>query len=610
MALKAIYRFRNPDSTQEMNQRFMDLVQKGVFIGGAINTISGQLKVQIMPFSAASRDGMIILESEFTTHTIPSGQTSYLVLRAIYQTDNDPTLQYEILESNAYNTDIQKDYLIVFCVLTVPVGATEIITSNINTSSRHEIDPLKRANVRGVISSISLLPSTGNRAGDSYWVTDGSGDVPAVYCFNGVTFVNVTQSTSIASELALHRSNAFSNEVHLTDNQALAAAGTFGTPNDTNRYVTSTDPRVPSQDENDALLGSDGSPSTTNRYITQYKVFAHQAEYVYASVPTKIELPAADGPFYVGRAGLGTPVQWFSLYDSNEDREYTTSKREIVKLENIYTDSNFTLPLNPTTDPRVDTDGFFTGASLWILTNLNPDTGLRILYGKRGNLKDIKVNAFIERGPKSAQLDRRLSGIPFLQQQFQVTTPSQSTFVTTSFSFVADNAICDLIVKQNGVVQIQDDFSVGEDKVIVTGTNDRIDFIDPVLFVGAATIPAGTYTPTALATAVQTQLNANSTTLFSCSYDFLSNKFTIANTDGSFSLKWSTGVNASRTIGRELGFDVSSDNSGGITYTGTSEAYYKGYVHYRKLNSTTIEFVSGKEPPRNAHIEIMKLLNY
>ena len=610
MAIKAIYRFRNPDSTQEMNQRFQDLIQKGIFIGGTVTPIAGQLKVQTTPFSAASRDGMIVAESSYINHTIPAGQTSYLVLRARYRTDNDPTLTYEVLESNAYNIDPEKDYLIVFCVLAVPTGATEIIASQINITSRHEIDAVKRLNIRGVITTISLLPASGSRPGDSYLITDGTGDVPAMYAFNGVTWVNITQSTAIASELALHRSNAFSNEIHLTDNQALAAAGTYGTPNDTNRYVTSTDPRIPSQDENDALQGSDGAPSNTNRYVTQAKVFATQAEYVYASTPVKIELPAAQGPFYVGTGGLGTPVVWFSLYDTNEDREYTTTKREIVKLEGIFTDSNYTVPLNPSINSNVDSNGFFVGNSLWILTNISPDSGLRILYGKKGTLADISVKTFIERGPKTAQLDRRLSGMPFLNQQFMVTALSQASFVATAFSFIADNAICDIIVKQNGVVQTQDDFSVGESKVIVAGVNDKIDFRDPVLFDGVATIPPGSYAPAVLATTVQTQLNASSTTVFVCTYDPLHNKFTIVNNNGSFTIKWATGVNAASTIGGELGFDVTVDDSGSTTYTSNYEAYYKGYVQYRKLTSTTIEFVAGKEPPRNAHIEIMKLLNY
>ena len=610
MAIKAIYRFRNPDSTQEMNQRFRDLIQKGIFIGGNVTPIVGQLKVQTTPFSAASLDGMIVIESSYVNHTIPAGQTSYLVLRARYLTDNDPVLTYEVLESNAYNTDPEKAYLIVFCVLAVPTGATAVIASHINTTSRHEIDTVKRLNLRGVITGISLLPASGSRPGDTYLITDGSGDVPAMYTFNGVTWVNITQSTAIAAELALHRSNAFSNEIHLTDNQALAAAGTFGTPNDTNRYVTSTDPRLPTQDENDALAGSDGAPSDINRYVTQAKVFATQSEYVYASTPVKIELPAAQGPFYVGKGGLGTPVAWFSLYDTNEDREYTTTKRELVKLEGVFTDANFTVPLNPTINPNVDVDGFFVGASLWILTNINPDSGLRVLYGKKGSLKDISVKAFIERGPKTAQLDRRLSGMPFLNQQFMVTALSQSTFIATAFSFISDNAICDIIVKQNGVIQTQDDFSVGEDKTIVVGVNDKIDFRDPVLFDGVATIPPGSYAPAALATMVQTQLNASSTTVFVCTYDPLRNKFTISNNNGSFTIKWSTGTNAASTIGGELGFDVSADDSGSTTYTSNYEAYYKGYVQYRKLTSTTIEFVSGKEPPHNAHIEIMKLLNY
>jgi hypothetical protein len=54
----------------------------------------------------------------------------------------------------------------------------------------------------------------------------------------------------------------------LTPGQLAALSGTNGTPSDTNRYITDSDPRVPTLAENEALVGTDGVPSTSNRYIT------------------------------------------------------------------------------------------------------------------------------------------------------------------------------------------------------------------------------------------------------------------------------------------------------------------------------------------------------
>lgn len=47
-----------------------------------------------------------------------------------------------------------------------------------------------------------------------------------------------------------------------------ALQGTNGPPSDTNRYVTDSDLRLPTLDENDALQGTDGAPSAANRYVT------------------------------------------------------------------------------------------------------------------------------------------------------------------------------------------------------------------------------------------------------------------------------------------------------------------------------------------------------
>jgi hypothetical protein len=47
-----------------------------------------------------------------------------------------------------------------------------------------------------------------------------------------------------------------------------ALAGAYGTPSSSNKFVTDSDPRIPSQGENDALVGTSGTPSSTNKYVT------------------------------------------------------------------------------------------------------------------------------------------------------------------------------------------------------------------------------------------------------------------------------------------------------------------------------------------------------
>ncbi len=54
----------------------------------------------------------------------------------------------------------------------------------------------------------------------------------------------------------------------ISADQSDALDGTDGTPSSTNKYVTDSDDRIPSQDENDALAGTDGTPSASNKYVT------------------------------------------------------------------------------------------------------------------------------------------------------------------------------------------------------------------------------------------------------------------------------------------------------------------------------------------------------
>lgn len=100
--------------------------------------------------------------------------------------------------------------------------------------------------------------------------------------------------------------------------------------------------------------------------------------------------------------------------------------------------------------------------------------------------------------------------------------------------------------------------------VVVANFNDRLDFNDGSD--RAAVLTAGTYTGTALATHIQTQMNAVSSG-YTVGYGTVSsNKFTISRATN-FTLKWSTGTNVLRSIGKCLGFVVTSDDSGTNTYT-------------------------------------------
>ena len=108
--------------------------------------------------------------------------------------------------------------------------------------------------------------------------------------------------------------------------------------------------------------------------------------------------------------------------------------------------------------------------------------------------------------------------------------------------------------------------------VIQTGVNQDIDFSDGV--VRSATVTAGTYTSTTLATEIQTQMDAASTDTITCTYSTTTGKWTIASDGGTFELLWDTGASSATSIGAAIGFDTSADDTGSTSYTGADIAIH------------------------------------
>lgn len=112
--------------------------------------------------------------------------------------------------------------------------------------------------------------------------------------------------------------------------------------------------------------------------------------------------------------------------------------------------------------------------------------------------------------------------------------------------------------------------SIGWD---VDANNGKLDFNNGSNL--TATIASGNYAAGAdLATAVQTALTAAyGTGVWTVTYSPSTHKFTITHSLTAFVLKWSTGTNAAISIGKDLGFDTSSDSGSSTTQTGANAVY-------------------------------------
>jgi hypothetical protein len=107
--------------------------------------------------------------------------------------------------------------------------------------------------------------------------------------------------------------------------------------------------------------------------------------------------------------------------------------------------------------------------------------------------------------------------------------------------------------------------------------NENLDFTEGTSGAAVAVIPSGNYaTGALLATAITAAMNAAATdNTYLVTYDGVTNKFTIARATGvdTIDLNWSTGPNAAFSIGLDIGFDVSSDDTGLTSYLADSASF-------------------------------------
>jgi hypothetical protein len=115
---------------------------------------------------------------------------------------------------------------------------------------------------------------------------------------------------------------------------------------------------------------------------------------------------------------------------------------------------------------------------------------------------------------------------------------------------------------------------------IISGHNDKLDFTEGVTGAAVATITEGNYpTGDALADEIETQMNYEATdNTYTVTYESTGSdayKFVITRATGSetIDLDWYDGPNASDTIGPDIGFAVTADDTGGTEYIADNESY-------------------------------------
>ena len=380
----------NADSTEQLNLPTKTTFAPGIVSDGLLVPVSGQLQVTVGLFTAVTADGCIATSDSGVVLNCPANQTTVLSLLVVYNIGGAPTVSIDAHEISAYQNLPDLDKRLVFGQVTVPNGATQVLSSYISYASRDSQDQLKRLNLRGTVPSVAQLPLTSpnlNKPGDFYMVTQGVGDTAAIYAWNGLSWDFITNSASIAATLAAHRANLYSNEIHLTDLQAQAVLGSYGSPNLANPFVTSTDPRVPTLGEAQALVGSDGTPSSSNLYITQAWALPEPTVISFPVPPgSSVPLTSPNGPFFVGKGASPTATKYFSLVDYTLPRGFVNPSGSAVQILGVFKDAFLTLPVVPLTD--ADSNGFYTG-NIYLQLSAVITTPFRVVYGQRFTLGTI-----------------------------------------------------------------------------------------------------------------------------------------------------------------------------------------------------------------------------
>lgn len=211
MAIQTLLRWRNPDKTLDLNNRFKTVFNKGVVDGGLLTPVSGQLEVEVAPFTAVSFDGAVIHSDDTETVVVPDGEDFYIVLNARWRFGDSPIQVLQAITLTDYGLSAEQDWMIILGRIDTVTGApnSEVDAADITYVERMEVDPQGRSSWRGVIATAGSLPSGVGH-------TNKDGDVRLVRDTGSFYFWNETGGTwDLFDEVPIttHRDAEHSNGV-------------------------------------------------------------------------------------------------------------------------------------------------------------------------------------------------------------------------------------------------------------------------------------------------------------------------------------------------------------------------------------------------------------
>lgn len=176
MGLNTIFRYRTWDLTEYFQSQTAGLTEKGVVRGtGRVTPVPAQLQVDIAPFTAFSKDGLVITSDATERVTVVNDPivdvTNVVCLWARRYADKTYVTELQVMTEAAYLASPEFDYLIVIVAVVIPAAQAFVTNADIYYGLAHRLDINTRLQIRGGVANSAALPAVQeNLPYDVYWV--------------------------------------------------------------------------------------------------------------------------------------------------------------------------------------------------------------------------------------------------------------------------------------------------------------------------------------------------------------------------------------------------------------------------------------------------------
>lgn len=186
MAFKPIFRFRNSDSTRDLNTHYASGIEKGIYTGGDLFISPSTLTVSVQPFTAVGFDGMVVVSDAPVILTVPDRQDSLLVLFAKYELGADPLIELSVKDRRQVVDSSLEDYYLIFARIDLSRGGytglvyetAATIPGNLGQvvyNGSDYADKIGQAGLRSSVPSVLDLPTLKNNDGDVRYAVANKG---------------------------------------------------------------------------------------------------------------------------------------------------------------------------------------------------------------------------------------------------------------------------------------------------------------------------------------------------------------------------------------------------------------------------------------------------